>query len=348
MATFQKRSGSWRAIVRRKGMAPISRTFDYKHEAISWAAEIESEITRGVYISRAEAERTTLAEALERYIREYIPHLANPRQNELRVRAIMRRPLGSRFLASIRGKDIADFIQTRQAEGVKGNTVRLDLAVLSRLFEIAARDWGMESLSNPVRKVNKPKITGGRTRRLGEGEEEALLAAATPHLRPVIRFALETAMRRSEIASMDWTGVDLARGVVTLLRTKNGDSRTVPLSPVAMDILRSLPRNLSGSVFGYRREGAITLAFRRACAKAALEDLHFHDLRHEAVSRLFERTDLDVMEIRMISGHRTMQMLARYAHLRADRLVSRLAGARRGENREIQGAKRGRPRLAPR
>ena len=117
--------------------------------------------------------------------------------------------------------------------------------------------------------------------------------------------------------------------IARLPETKRGESRTVPLSPSALDILESLPRNINGFVFGVSSD-YLTRTMMKIVKKAELEDLRFHDLRHEATSRFFEETDLDVMEIREITGHKTMQMLARYSRLRSSRLADRLAGARRG------------------
>ena len=138
-------------------------------------------------------------------------------------------------------------------------------------------------------------------------------------------------MRRSEIASLVWEHVDLAQRTAYLPKTKNGEERTVPLSPTALEILEQAKLGRTGnSVFSMGAD-AITQAMERARKKAGIENLHFHDLRHEAISRLFEETDLDVMEIKSISGHRSLQMLARYSHLRAHHLADRLAGAKRGE-----------------
>lgn len=198
---------------------------------------------RGAFVSRKEAEQTTLHEALERYIEEYAPKLAEPVRQANRARAIQRRTLAKRFMAAIRGKDISTFIKEREAEGVSGNTIRLDLVLLSRLFEIARTDWGMESLSNPVKIATKPKVAKGGTRRLMHGEEELLLEHSPARFKPVFLFAL-TAMRREEIASLKWENVDMRRRIAHLPETKNGESRTVPLSPRALDILESLPRNI--------------------------------------------------------------------------------------------------------
>jgi integrase len=137
-------------------------------------------------------------------------------------------------------------------------------------------------------------------------------------------------MRREEIASLTWNNVDLKKRCALLPKTKNGEARTIPLSPSAISILQEVQGNNQNneSVFGIS-SGAITQAMERARKLAKIENLTFHDLRHEAISRLFENTDLDVMEIKMISGHKTLQMLARYTHLRTARLADRLAGAKR-------------------
>lgn len=336
MATIQKRGKhQWQAKIRRKGYPAQSKTFETKRDAEQWARDIENEMDRGVFVSRKEAESTTLHEALDRFIEEYIPNLKMVANETRRAKAIQKREIANLYLATIRTKHIADFIKEREDEGVKPNTIRLDLAILSRLFEVAATDWGMESLSNPVKRARKPKLNGGRTRRLQPGlgedeksEEERLLEACGERFRPVVQFAIETAMRRSEIANLRWENVDLQGKTAYLSETKNMSERTVPLSPAALGIMRSIPRQISGSVFGMS-ENAITIAMRRAREEAEITDLTFHDLRHEATSRLFENTDLDILEIAEITGHKNLQMLKRYTHLRSDRLADRLAGKSR-------------------
>ena len=331
MASIRKRGDlQWEARIRRKGHPVTCKTFTTKSDAEKWARDIENEMDRGVFTSRTEAENTTLSEALERFIAEYVPRYNNTKLETIKARALQRRKIATKFMASIRSKDIAEFIKEREAEGVTGNTVRLDLALISRVFNVAAASWGMESLRNPVSRVPRPKISNGRTRRLEGDEEERLLAECSDILRPIVQFAFETAMRRGEIASLTWQNVDLDRKTVYLPKTKNNEQRTVPLSPAAVEILERLERDESPSVFKLS-DVSITQAFIKTCQRANIEGLTFHDLRHEGVSRLFERTDLDIMEIKSISGHKTLQMLARYSHLRAYKLVDRLAGAKRGE-----------------
>ncbi len=331
MASIRKRGDlQWEARIRRKGWPVTCKTFTTKSDAEKWARDIETEMDRGIFTSRAEAENTTLKEAIERFIVEYVPRYNNPKLETIKARAVQRRKIASKFMAAIRSKDIADFIQEREAEGVTGNTIRLDLALLSRVFNLAASSWGMESLRNPVSRVPRPKISNGRTRRLEGDEEERLLVESPDSLRPIISFAIETAMRRGEIASLKWQNVDLDRRTAYLPKTKNNEERTVPLSPAAVEILKKLDRGEESCLFKLS-DVSITQAFIKTCQKAGIDGLTFHDLRHEGTSRLFEHTDLDIMEIKSITGHKTLQMLARYSHLRTYKLVDRLAGAKRGE-----------------
>lgn len=329
MASIRKRGDlQWEARVRKRGYPIQCKTFETKARAEAWARQIESEMDRSRFVSRTEAENTTLFEALARYIDEYIPKLAHSQREANRAQALQRHPLAHRFLAVIRGQDIAKFIKEREQSGVGANTIRLDLALLSRLFGLASTDWGMESLTNPVKKVNKPRLPPGRTRRLEEGEEHKLLSASTELFKQVILFAIETAMRREEIASLTWDKIDFKKSTAHLPKTKNGEARSVPLSPEALEILRNIPRNISGSVFNMTAD-QITKSMVRITKKTGLENLRFHDFRHEAISRLFENTDLDIMEIKTISGHKCLQMLARYSHLRTHKLAERLAGRKR-------------------
>jgi len=338
MASIEKRGPyQYRCKVRRKGFPSITKTFPTRAKAQEWVNKVESDQKLGSYVDRREADAISLHEALARYSEEYIPKLKHAKREKDRTAAIQKRSIASLALSVIKTKDIADFIREREREGVSANTIRLDLAIISRAFEAAIADWGMDFLPNPVKKAKKPRLPGGRTRRLmpavnedEKGEEAVLLEACKEKFRPVVQFALETAMRRAEIAEMTWENVNLERRSVFLAMTKNSESRTIPLSPRALEILKALPRQISGSVFGFSKN-QLTDQMRQTVKRAKLRDLCFHDLRHEATSRLFENTDLDVMEIKMITGHKSMQMLARYSHLRADRLADRLAGVQRGE-----------------
>ena len=340
----------WQARVIRKGFPTRSKTFRAKKEAEQWARSVESEMDRGVWRDRSEAENTTLKECLKRYLTEVTPKKKSKGESWY-VKAWMTRPIASRFMASIRGKDLASEIRDMEAEGKGANHIRLHLAVISHLFNVARREWGMESLDNPADTVGNPKLPSGRDRRLVDDEAERLLAACADsrnlYLRPAVIFAIETAMRAGEIVetwkqdssgALDadgkhlqikvstgllWENVDLKKRTAHLPTTKNGDARTVPLSSRAVAVLEALPRDPDdGRVFGTTYEG-VHQAFVRACKRAGIADLRFHDLRHEATSRLFER-GLNPMQVAAITGHKTLQMLKRYTHLRAEDLAKLL------------------------
>ena len=340
MATFRKRSGSWQALVKKKGFGQIARTFNTKAEAEAWAKVTESEMTRGVFVTRKEAENTILAEALDRYEREVIPAKKGAVQESMRIRIWKRHPLAKRSIASIQGKDVAAYRDQRLKE-VSPNTVRHELAILSHVFTIAVKEWSMDGLINPVRQIRIPKSPPGRDRRLKSGEMESIMAASGSELLPdIVRLAVETGMRQAEIAGMTWDLVDLKRKTITLLETKNGEKRIVPLSTEAVRILSGLVRRLDGQVWGIQPR-TIAIAFARAVSRARaayekecrekgiapdpffLVGLTFHDLRHEATSRFFEK-GLNPMQVAAITGHKTLQMLRRYTHLKAEDLAQML------------------------
>lgn len=354
MATFRKRAGNWRAEIVRKGYPRQSRTFDSKAEAEAWAAVMESEMARGVFVDRTEAENTTLEEALDRYLLEVVPKKKGADQERVRIEAWKRDPLAQRSLASIRGADMAAWRDKRlserrqpQKEGgepgdrISPSTVRRELNMISHLFTIAIKEWGMESLTNPIEKIKMPAPAKARDRRL-EGDEEAKLLDGCDRgpkwLGPMVRLALETGMRQGELLALGWEHVDHDRKTAHLVDTKNGESRNVPLSSKAIATLRKMAglkddadsqkpkvtKLLKGSLFSIKTM-AVVHAFQRACARAEppIIGLTFHDLRHEATSRLFEK-GLAVEEVRAITGHKTLAMLMRYTHLRAEDLAKKL------------------------
>lgn len=374
MATFRKRGPyQWEAQIRRRGYPAQSKTFETKAGAEAWANMIESEMSRGVWVSRSEAEATTLYEALTRYETDVVPAKKGAAQEASVLRACKSEDLARRPLAAIRSSDVAR-LRDQWLKDYKPATVLRRLAVLSHVFSIARKEWGMESLSNPVELVRKPQPNNARTRRIApvnpvsdvlsaedagsdrgalDGELERVVAASSSTLLPaIIWLAVETAMRRGEIAEMRWEHVDLKRRVAHLPATKNGSARDVPLSSRAVSVLLALKNTKEqcnevdraeahiGRVFAIRRD-AVTRAFERAVTRARklyveecltakqwadekfLTDLRFHDLRHEATSRL--ASIFPMHELTKITGHKDPRMLMRYYHPRAEDLAKRLA-----------------------
>ena len=255
--------------VRRKGHPTQCKTFEIKADAERWARAVEKEMDGGSFISQKEAERTSLEEAFKRFIPEYIEkNLAHPKNEIVRAHGIMKYPFAKKSLVAIRGNDIAKLIQEREAQGRSPHTIARDIALISRLYEVARANWGMEGLVNPTKNVIKPKLPQGRTRRLMPGEEKKLLDASSKAFQRILRFALESAMRREEIASLTWQQVDMERCTLFLPKTKNGEARTVPLSPAALAILKEIPGlRANATTSGY--SAIPSAALRVSCGKTA-------------------------------------------------------------------------------
>ncbi|MGZ8200967.1 MAG: site-specific integrase, partial [Methylosarcina sp.] len=307
MATFTQFKTGWRAQIRRKGHKSIARTFNTKAEAERWALSIEASMGVGTYVDNRESLSTTLAECLKRYASEVVPHKKGAKRELYRIKFWQDESLATKGIGTIKQMDIAKWRDERIAAGYSGSTVKKDLALLSHVFTIAAKEWGFP-LTNPVLMIRKPKSGLARDRRLHAGEMELLFEyAGSQEMRSLIILAIETAMRRGELIGLRRSWI---KGRVAYLPdTKNGSPRAVPLSTRALEALSALPIRIDGKVFEHT-EDAYTRIFARICKKAGIEDLRLHDLRHEATSRLFEK-GLDVMQVKSITGHKSLQMLAR-------------------------------------
>jgi len=341
MATLVKTdAGTWKAIIRRQGWPITSKTFRTKRDAMDWARSTEDEMVRGVYISRAGAERLTVEEALQRYLKEVTPTKKPTTQRSEKITGgHLAGFLGKYSMAALSSDLVAAYRDHRIAAGKSNNTVRIELALLSNLFTIAIQEWGLGLTFNPVAAIRKPSPGKGRDRRLSQAEEKRLLQAVDQHSNPmlgwIVRIAIDTGMRQSEILNLRTPQVDLASRVARLTDTKNNSARTVPLTKGAASAFMAAlqnplrPKTSDLIFFGEPGRDGVCRPYQFAKIWAGIkesvqiEDLHFHDLRHEAVSRLVER-GLSDQEVASISGHKSMQMLRRYTHLRAEDLVAKL------------------------
>ena len=327
MATIRKLRGRWQAMVRRKGLQPRAKSFDSKADAEKWARTLESDLDRiGVLADTRTAERMTLRELLERYLVEVTPLKRSASTETYRIRGLLKRPMMYRTLALLTPADVASYRDER-LKTVATSTVLKELNTIAHAIDVARKEWGVNLPQNPCRMVRRPKPPRGRERRLQPGEEQRLLAAVdggrTPWMRPLIILAVETAMRQGEMLSLHWEDVDLERRLAHLDLTKNGERRTVPLSRRALEALEMLSSLRCDDRVMPATTSAVGQAWLHLRARAGCTDLHFHDLRHEAVTRLLER-GLNVIEVSTISGHKELRMLQRYSHLKAVDLVARL------------------------
>jgi integrase len=332
MATIRSRKNKhgavvWQAIIRKLGQQSISKTFDYKEDAQRWARAIEREMDTSTFIPSSEAERTTVADVLDRYKREVFPRLAREGKAEQARLDCLKVGLGKHNLSSLTAAHVAQHRDSRMKE-VSAQTVRHEIGLLNRVLKHCVMDWGIHLKNGVVTEnVHKPALPSGRDRRLSPDEETRLRTALrnsrSPEIEAIVIIALETAARRGEIFKMAWQHIDLKKKTWHIPETKTGVPRTVPLSSRAVEVLEKIPRNINGRVWKLKQENGVTQAFERICKTAKIDDLRFHDLRHESTSRLFER-GFSMMEVASITGHQDLKMLKRYTHLKAEDLVERL------------------------
>ena len=334
MATYRKRGDhQWQAIIRRRGYPDQTSTFNSKHEAEAWANGIEAEMSRGMFVSNREAEQTTLAEALERYWHELASKKRHPKQERNRINHWLRQSVSHRFLASLRGMDFANYRDLRRQAGRAENTIRLELALIGHLFETARKEWGMEALANPIKNIRMPSGSLERDRRLRPGEYDKLSAALresnNPWVLPAFDLAIETSLRQGLLFKLRWDWINLHARTISIPASHRGIGNksvpaAIPLSSKAVDTLSQLPRSIGGLVFGTKQNAALCV-WNRTLARLGYKsnDLRWHDLRHEAASRFFEK-GLNPMEVASVTGHKNLTTLRRYTHLQASDLAKRL------------------------
>ncbi|MHB1144090.1 MAG: tyrosine-type recombinase/integrase [Thiobacillus sp.] len=326
MATIRQRGDRWQCIVKRKGYPTQSKSFDLKKDAAKWARQQERLFDTGQWVDRSEAEQTTLKDLLKRYAKEISSTKRGAEVETIRINAMCRTSLAMYAVTAVTGQKLASWRDERLVE-VSGSTVTRELQLLGHVFTVAIREWGFGLHSNPVSLIRKPTPNKARGRVLNDTQRQALIAACaqcqSPWITPVVVFALETAARRGEILALTWHDVDLERKVAKASGKTGG--RTIPLSPACVSMLRSLPRSLEGHVFPVTIE-TLKQAYARAVARAGIQDFTFHDLRHDALTRL-AKLGLNILELRSISGHTTANMLQRYVSIDAGELAVKLAHA---------------------
>jgi integrase len=355
MATIWKRGPyQFCARIRRKGVSE-TETFETRREAEDWARVMEGKVTGEEFVDRSEARNTTLSDALEWYEKTIVPKKPRSAKGKLTQITYWK---ASRFaswaLVSVHPWDLIDWrreaLDEDNAEDGErfGPEAEFGAQTCVHRLNLISHLYGQWSLShrvalvNPVSRGVRPGLDGGRERRLdpnfdkdGKTEGDRLYAACdasnSKWLGAAARLAIETCMRQAELAGLTWDRVHLngPYPYVDLPRTKNDRPRRVPLSTRAVKALQSLtPEGVAvlgkRNVLNIETPRAIGHAFRAVIKEEQFPDLRWHDLRHEAISRLFENTDLRDHEIMAISGHLSTDMLMRYSHLRSHRLASRL------------------------
>lgn len=328
MASIYKEGNSWRCIVRRVGHATQSRSFDRKIDAEKWGRALENSMDEHRFIEPIKEITSAL---FERYLKEVAPHRAGARFEQTRLRAYMRSAAFMKL--PLHEVDAAAIRQWRDSrlKKVQPATVNREMNLLSSVFTHAIKEWGYPLKANPMSLVKRPPKGKARRRRVGPGELEKIYEVfgkeVPTHGRSyggwMFEFGMETGLRLSELCRLRWCDVHTTDAWLYVLPGKNGDDRTVPLTSRAIQILEVMPKRgervfpLNAASFGTQ--------FREGLKETGIADLHFHDSRHEATSRMAKV--LSVLELATVIGHRDLKSLMVYYNPTARELAQKLHGA---------------------
>lgn len=325
MATFRKRNGNWQALICCNGIRK-AKTFNTKLEATHWASATEQEILSG---KRGNIPDKTFGDLLQRYSETVSAHKRGARWEMTRINAICRDEIASCRLSDLTAKDFASWRDMRLKRVSSGSVLR-EMNILSHAINTAIKDWEWLK-ENPMSGIQRPEKPQPRDRLItGDEITRLLLVLGYEYdLKPVtisarigaaLLFAIETAMRAGEIAGLTWDRVNIDKRTALLVETKNGTRREVPLSTEAIRIINQV-RIDSDSVFNLTPD-QIDINFRKAKARAMIDDLHWHDSRATAITRLAKR--VDVLTLAKISGHKDLKMLQIYYRETAEDIAKRL------------------------
>ncbi|MCK6390465.1 MAG: site-specific integrase, partial [Azonexus sp.] len=302
--------------LRRKGARVQFVTFDTFEEAEQARLKIESDLSVSIIRDYAVAARTTLREIMVRYRDEVVPMHKGAEIERIRINRMLRtESFVDKKLAALCTEDLQDFITDRLGE-VAPATVDRDLDMLSQVIRYSAEVWKIAAVESPFVGLRRPKYFNERDRRLSRQEEHRLLEAAdadaNPFVTPAVILALETAARRGELLSITPGDVFLDERYILLRETKNGRSRKVPLTKRALEVITALMSDSTSDqepLLNLTPNALKVAFFKRVIPASGIQDLHFHDLRHEAISRLAESGQFQLIELQTISGHRDTRML---------------------------------------
>lgn len=339
MATFQKRGNKWRAIVRRKGYKTLTATRDTKAEAQRWAASIEGNLE-----DQDTADRDMLlSDLVDRYLDELEQHKP-PGRTKRAALEMIRRYLGGRRSSQLTAQVLVDFFRER-ASYCSPATVQQDLIYLRGLLEAAKHVWGArvnlqhyDTAATHCRRYGLVGKSVERDRRFRGDEYQKLLTHIDSNnyyrspMGDIVRFAVGSCMRLGEITSIRWQDLDTVKKTIIIRSRKHPSQKAwndqeVPLLGETFEIIQRQPKS-SDRIFPYQGK-SISTAFHRALEKTGIQDMRFHDLRHEGISRLFEQ-GYGVMEVAKVSGHRDINQLRRYVQLKPEDLHDGPARNRQG------------------
>jgi len=339
MASIQKRNSSFRVRITRQGKSTLCATFYNRLEALQWAKQTEAQLRLGLYeepLAPAKPhQEVSFEEAATHYMNTHSIHKKIVRSETYRLRILIKRWNGL-TITEVDKKAVLVLRDELITNGRSNDTINHYFNTISKLFQMLSGEWDLE-IVNPIKGIRRMPPSQGRSKRVHRVIESTLLnacdALSYPLLKSIIEFAIQTGMRRGEIMGLSWGDLDLAERKAYLHTSKNGEPRQVPLTQRALEVLKALPKDEAGIAFPMTLHD-LRGQFNRARAYAKerwievgvnpFDDLRFHDLRHEALSRLSD-LGLNVIELSCISGHKTLGMLKRYTHPSHEAILNKLS-----------------------
>jgi len=321
---YKHNSNKWIAVIRRTGFKTRTKSFTKYSDAKQWAITQESQIAQ----QKEHGIKHSLHEALSRYLTEFVPSYKGIKTATWQIH-FLKRHLDDISLEDFNSSHAASYRDQRLSNGVSGSSVNKELNFLSKILDVAAKEWEWVD-NNPVKNITRPKNGKNRERRPTQSELDELRneceRSGNCHVWRMIEFAIETGMRQGEILSLTTFNVDLNKRMAHLADTKNGESRNVPLSRRACELLsEEINTNQTTRVFSKWSSGdGFRSTYRRICERTGITDLRFHDFRHEAASRFFEM-GLNQFQVAAITGHKSLQSLHRYTHINTETLLEVIA-----------------------
>jgi integrase len=326
MASIRKRKDKYQAQVRINGQS-TSKTFTSLANAKSWARCMETK-AEASSISIKKYQPANFAEVLEVYLEKVTPLKGNTSVEPIIIRLLMRSDWVQKPLSLLTTADVAAYRDERLRE-VKSSSLHRQFCIIKHAAKIAEEEWGWDACSHVFNSIKIRRTPPSGVKRLSEVDTQCLIHAAASCrnrlMQPLIMLALETGMRRGELLSLRWDGVDFNHHQISLQKTKSGYPRRIPMTQTSEGVLKALweaSEGQGGLVFNLS-PNAVRLAFGRIRQRSGLPGVRFHDLRHEAISRLFER-GLTMPEVASISGHRSLSQLMRYSHADTKSLVNKM------------------------
>lgn len=334
MAAYQKRGNRWRAIIRKKGYGRVEKSFPKKSMAKEWATRIEADMDRQEYKDLSGIVGITVKEAIERYEEEIGQYRPIGRSKGWVLSRLKRSPLADISILELEVQHLVHYCQQR-VKVVAPSTNTQEINHLGEVLKVARLMWGYPVNTDLFLKARETlkhlKLTGkakSRERRPKLAEIEALRAVfdankrLTMPMSDIMDFAIHSAMRLGEICRIEWADLDRDKRTVIIRERKDpnekeSNDQVVPLFKEAFDIVDRQPR-INPRIFPYDPR-SVSARFTRVCTKAGIKDLHFHDLRHEGTSRLFEQ-GYQIHEVAMVTGHRDWASLKRYTQLKPEDL----------------------------